>query len=88
MADDVAEGVQLPADGSGKITGAFILQGTGTAQPTVTIGVDDVYLPATVIVDARGVEIGSSILTELGRIAGMLERIEDLQLQSTAVLTG
>lgn len=88
MADDVVEGVQLPADGAGKITGAFILKGTAALQPIVLEGVDNVYLPATVIVDARGVEISGRILAELGRIAGCLERLEELQLQSTAVLTG
>lgn len=83
---DVAEGVQLPPDSTGKITGAFVLKGTGAAQPTVLVGVDNVYLPATVLVDARGVEIGGRLLDVLERIALTLERTEELQEHSTAIL--
>lgn len=77
MAEAAVEGIQLPADGSGKITGAF----------KIAIGTDTVYLPATVIVDRSGLEIGGRLLAQLEQLSSQLDRLEELAFASTAALT-
>jgi hypothetical protein len=75
--DSAVEGIQLPADGTGKITGAF----------KMIIDDDTVYLPVTVIVDRSGVEIGGQLLSQLETLSFQLARLEELALESTAALT-
>lgn len=77
MADTAVEGVQLPADGVGKITGAF----------KMLIDDDTVYLPVTVLVDRAGTEIGGPLLAQLETLSSQLARLEELALASTAALT-
>ena len=84
--EEVVQAIQLPQDSTGKITGGFLLKGKSVAQATVGDG-SDIWLPATVIVDENGTEIGGKILKELETIALMLGRIEDLQILATAALT-
>lgn len=77
MAQTVVEGVQLPTDGLGKITAAF----------TIDIDGDTVYLPATVIVDSLGAEIGRDLLRSLETLSAQLARLELLAVESTEALT-
>lgn len=71
------QGVQLPVDGTGKVTPAIEIQINGV----------NVYIPATVLVDSSGVEIGEAILHALQELNARLEKLEKLAIQSTEALT-
>lgn len=77
MPDTTVEGIQLPADGTGKITGAV----------KILIGSDTVYLPVTVLVDRGGTEIGGQLIAQLETLSSQLDRLLELALESTAALT-
>lgn len=85
--ESVVEGVQLPVDGAGKITGAFILQGAADTEPDASTGALTIVIPATALVDHRGGELGTRLLDQLESIASMLERIEPLLTLATAAIT-
>lgn len=81
--DKILVGVQLPPDSSGKITGAFkttVYDETGTPQT--------VYVPATLIADSNGYEIGGKLLQMLEEINESLKKIVDFQEITTNVLGG
>ena len=55
MAGIVVAGVQLPPDSTGRITGGY----------QITVAGQTVTLPASVIVDSNGNEVGGAILATL-----------------------
>jgi hypothetical protein len=74
MALPVLTAIQLPPDGTGKVTGGFpIEQQDGSV----------IYVPATAIVNSLGLEIGNAILEQLERIA---DSLDELKLSSQLTL--
>jgi hypothetical protein len=72
MPQRIIQGVQLPPDSTGKITAGVSI----TIHNDSTGNDDTVVIPATLIVDTRGYEIGTEILSELRSIRKALERLE------------
>ncbi|HYT46230.1 MAG TPA: hypothetical protein VEP90_28130, partial [Methylomirabilota bacterium] len=62
-----------PPDSTGKITGGFIIEDPEGTIDDTTGKTKQITLPATVIVDALGREIGYDILQELKKIHKLLE---------------
>jgi hypothetical protein len=81
MAKESVIGIQLPPDSTGKITGAFpVPDPDGNVDSNGNVKI--IYLPATVLVDSRGMDIGGEILNALNHIADSLD-----ELKATAKLT-
>jgi hypothetical protein len=68
----VAKGVQLPPDSTGRITGGFVTEEFDDTTGTT----NDVVLPATVLVDAEGGELGRALLNELETLNHTLGEIQ------------
>lgn len=63
-------GIQLPADGTGKVTAGY----------PITIEGSQVWIPATVLVDGNGQEIGSILRNLLDSMTDMTEMLNKLLL--------
>jgi len=87
MARSTVIGIQLPPDSTGKITGAFTLidpDGNLDASGIAKI----IYLPATVIINARGEDIGAEMLSLLERIANTLDELKQSSELTQKLLGG
>lgn len=73
MAQRIVHGIQLPPESTGPITAGISI----TVHNDATGNDDIVIIPATIIVDSKGYEIGSTILSELRNIRKALEKLED-----------
>jgi hypothetical protein len=71
-----AQGVQLPPDSTGKITAGFSI----SVHNDVTGVEDTVVIPATVIVDSNGEDIGTKILRALTELVAEIHKMNELNM--------
>ena len=76
MAAPTIKGVQLPPDSSGKITGAFIILDPA-GEVDASGATKQIIIPATVLVNSIGEDIGGEILNSLQEIAESLKVMKE-----------
>lgn len=76
MAAPTIKGIQLPPDSTGKITGAFVIPDPDGDVDSGGI-LKQIVIPATVLVNSTGDDIGGEILTNLQEIAQSLKALQE-----------